>query len=238
MGNGINMSVVLPPAVSIIVPVLNESAIINRTADHLLSVSGAYNAEIIVVDGDPAGSTIREITAKHIKTMKGPRGRGPQMNAGARAASGGIFLFVHADTYLPPDGVRAVVHACRRPGIAGGAFLLGIDNKRRIYRLLEAWANMRTALLKIPYGDQAVFMKKSVFEAIGGYARIPLMEDIDIMRRLKRGGYTIDVVKKPVLTASRRWEKEGLLYALLRNNLLSALFCAGVDASVLKRFYR
>lgn len=224
--------------VSIIVPVLNESKIINRTAEHLLSASRGCNAEIIIVDGDPDGSSIRDIELAGIQTMVGPKGRGHQMNAGARAASGSIFLFVHADTCLPQDAVFAVLNACRRPGIAGGAFLLGIDNHRRIYRLIEAWANLRSRLLAMPYGDQAIFVKKSVFEKIGGYAMIPIMEDIDIMNRLKRGGYTISLIKTPVRTSARRWEAEGPAYTILRNNLLSTMFCMGLDASLLKRFYR
>ena len=225
-------------AISIIVPVLNEPEGINRTVEHLLRASRDFNAEIIVVDGDPAGSTVRQIALPGVKTIVGPKGRGSQMNAGARAASGGVFLFVHADTCLPHDGVRAVLNACRGPCVAGGAFLLGIDNKQWIYRLIESWANIRTGLLKIPYGDQAMFIKKSVFDKIGGYAEIPLMEDIDITRRLKRGGHKITLIKKAVRTSARRWESEGVLYGIVRNNILSTLFYMGMDAVTLKRFYR
>jgi rSAM/selenodomain-associated transferase 2 len=226
------------PLLSIIVPVLNETGIIQRTVAHLREVSGDVPTEIIIVDGDPGGSTISGIAhSDTVKTITSPCGRGPQMNAGAKAASGAILLFVHADTRLPADGIKAVAAACSAPQIAGGAFFLGIDNKKRIYRWIETWANFRSALAKIPYGDQAIFIRKSVFARIGGYAEIPIMEDLDMMRRLKKGGYTISLIKKPVRTSARRWETQGLVYCIVRNNLLSGLFYAGVDASVLKRFY-
>ena len=223
---------------SVIVPVLNEEGIIQQTIAHLKELSVDVPTEIIIVDGDPGGSTIRSIgLSDTVKTMTGPCGRGPQMNAGATAASGAILLFVHADTRLPADGIKAVVDACCAPHIAGGAFSLGIDNKDRIYRWIETWANFRSTLAKVPYGDQAIFIRKSVFARIGGYAEIPIMEDLDMMRRLKKGGYTISLIKKPVCTSARRWETQGLVYCIIRNNLLSGLFYAGVDVSVLKRFY-
>lgn len=232
------MRIRLPPAVSIIVPVLHESGIIHRTTAHLLAASQNCRAEIIIVDGDPEGSTIRyAASSDRIKTIAGPSGRGPQMNAGAAEASGAVLLFVHADTLLPHFGIQAVVEVCRRPELAGGAFSLGIDNNGRCYRLIEAWANLRSRLVKTPYGDQAIFLKKNVFEHIGGYAKIPLMEDIDLMERLKQGGFKMTLLKQAVRTSSRRWEKQGMAYGILRNNILSGLFYAGVDPFVLKRFY-
>ena len=232
------------PHLSIIVPVLNEQAIIGRTVDHLLAAGKDVPAEIIIVDGDPTGSTIREIRLQYgkdqetVKTIVGPKGRGPQMNAGASAAAGRVLLFVHADTRLPERGCQLVLDTLRRPDIAAGAFSLGIENGRRIYRLIETWANIRSAVLKIPYGDQAIFIKKRVFEDIGGYAGIPLMEDIDIMRRLKKGGFKTALIREAVYTSARRWENQGVIYGIIRNNLLSWLFYAGVNPSVLKQFYR
>lgn len=232
------MYIRLAPTVSIIVPVLHESGIIHRMVTHLRAASRNGRAEIIIVDGDPEGSTIRHIApSDRITTLAGPCGRGHQMNTGAAAATGAVLLFVHADTLLPPGGIQAAVDACGRPDIAGGAFSLGIDNQRRIYRLIESWANLRSRLVKTPYGDQAIFIKKRVFEDIGGYANIPLMEDIDLMERLKQGGYKITLIKQAICTSSRRWEKQGVAYGILRNNLLSGLFYAGVDPFVLKRFY-
>lgn len=232
------------PHLSIIVPVLNEPAIIGQTVAHLLAVSRGVPAEIIIVDGDPSGSTVKAIRPESgrekekIKTLVGPKGRGPQMNAGASAASGRVLLFVHADTRLPERGCRLVLDACNRTDVAAGAFLLGIDNGRRVYRFIETWANIRSAVLKIPYGDQAIFIKKRVFDDMGGYAGIPLMEDIDIMRRLKKGGFKTALIREAVYTSARRWETQGVIYGIIRNNALSWLFYAGVDPSVLKRFYR
>ena len=228
----------LPPAISIIVPVLNESGIIRQTEKQLLRASAGFSAEILFVDGDPSGTSIKLLTSPRVRRLIGPPGRGTQMNAGGRAAAGSILVFVHADTRLPDGALGDVLNACRSPKIAGGAFLLGVDSPKKGFRLIEAAANLRCRLTRIPYGDQAVFIKKKVFDAIGGYAPLPLMEDIELMQRLKRRSLPIRLVKKAVRTSARRWEKDGLIYATLRNSLLSCLYYAGVSPSVLKRFYR
>jgi rSAM/selenodomain-associated transferase 2 len=231
------MEIVLPPAVSIIVPVLNEADTINEFISHLVVVSAGCNTEIIVVDGDPDGSTIQKIHSREVKAIISPPGRGTQMNAGAAAASGTVFLFVHADTLLPADAIECILDACHRRRAAGGAFLLGIDNKKPIFRMIEAWANIRSVIAKIPYGDQAIFIRSNVFLRLGGYGLLPIMEDIDIVRRLKKQGLSLRILNKPVLTSARRWEKDGVVYCIIRNNLLSNLYHAGVKASRLKRFY-
>lgn len=232
------MNMDLSPAVSVIVPVLHETAVIEQTCAHLLAACGGRNAEIIIVDGDPRGSTINRVDSQQIRTLTASRGRAAQMNAGASAARGRLLLFVHADTRLPESAVRDVLEICRRPSIAGGAFLLSIDSKKGFFRAAQAWANLRCRLTRIPYGDQAVFMKKRIFRAFGGYADIPLMEDIDLMQRLKRNGFKIALIRKPVQTSARRWEKEGRIYGMIRNNLLSCLYYAGVKPALLKKFYK
>ncbi len=230
--------VFLPPVLSIIVPVLNESGLIRRTADHLVAASQGLNAEIIFVDGNRAGSSINLVNSSHVRGLVAPSGRGLQMNAGAAAATGGILFFVHADTRLPEGALAEVLDACRRPEIVGGAFLLGIDSRKKGFRVIEAMANLRCRLTRIPYGDQAVFIKKRVFDEAGGYAPIPLMEDIELMLRLKRRRLKIRLVRKTVFTSARRWEKDGLIYCTVRNNLLSCLYYAGVKPAVLEKFYR
>ncbi|MFP4194840.1 MAG: TIGR04283 family arsenosugar biosynthesis glycosyltransferase [Desulfobacterales bacterium] len=228
----------LPPAVSVIVPVLGESEIIGQAARHFLSATGGVNAEVIFVDGDPSGSSIKLVNSGNIRTLISPSGRGSQMNAGAEASAGRVLMFVHADTRLPEGAMEDALDVCRCPETAGGAFLLGIDSSKRGFRIIEAAANLRCRLTRIPYGDQAVFIKKSVFKTIGGYAEIPLMEDIEIMRRLKRKGLKIRLVKKAVYTSARRWKKDGLVYGTMRNNLLSCLYYAGVKPEALKKFYK
>lgn len=231
------MKIVLPPAVSIIVPVLNESGIINRTIQHLISVSAGIKTEIIIVDGNPAGSTIKDVYSREVITMPHPPGRGTQMNAGAAAAKGSVLLFLHADTRIPAGAIGDVIKMCNLSAIAGGAFSLRIDTPKKVYRLIETWANIRSRILRIPYGDQAIFIKKKVFINIGGFAMVPLMEDIEIMKRMKRNGLKIKLIDKAVTTSARRWEKEGLIYCIVRNNMLSGLFHAGVKASILNRHY-
>ncbi|MCF8111229.1 MAG: TIGR04283 family arsenosugar biosynthesis glycosyltransferase [Desulfobacteraceae bacterium] len=232
------MNIDFAPLVSVIVPVLNEAAIIEQTCMHLLAACSGYSREIIIVDGDSSGSTIKHVNSDQIQTLTAPCGRASQMNAGAKAARGHILLFVHADTRLPEGAIRDIIEACRRPSIAGGAFLLGIESEKRIFRVIEALANLRCRLTRIPYGDQAVFIKKRIFRYMGGYAEIPLMEDIEIMQRLKRKGLKIELVGKSVQTSARRWEKEGIVYAVIRNNLLSFLYYAGVSPCLLNKFYR
>ncbi len=233
------MKLITPrPAVSIIVPVLNEAGIIAETVAHLTDACRQFNSEIIIVDADPAGSTICHVDSNQVRTLAGPRGRGRQMNAGAEAAGAGVLLFVHADTRLPENALGQVLAVCCRPAVAGGAFLLGIDHPGKFYRLTEAWANLRGRLTRIPYGDQAVFIKKRVFHDLGGYAPIPIMEDIEIMQRLKRRGLKIRLIGKYVQTSARRWEQEGMIHGMVRNTILSSLYYAGVKPSVLKRFYR
>jgi len=232
------MTIIMPPAVSIIVPVLNEGTIIRQTVSHLTEAGRKFNAEIIIVDADPAGSTICHVDLSQVRKLVGARGRARQMNAGAKVAGAGVLLFVHADTRLPESAINKVLDVCRRPAIAGGAFLLGIDHPGKFYRLAECWANLRGRLTRIPYGDQAVFIKKRVFRDLGGYAPIAIMEDIEIMQRLKRRGLKIRLIEKYVQTSARRWEQEGLIYGMVRNTILSSLYYAGVNPSVLKRFYK
>ncbi len=231
------MSIDVAPAVSIIVPVLNESDIIEGTVMHLTGMCRGLSAEIIIVDGDPSGSTIRRVKSKQIRTITAFRGRAKQMNAGAEAGRAGVLVFVHADTLLPPGALQDILDACRRPEIAAGAFYLGINSGKKIFRVIETLANIRCRLTRIPYGDQAVFFKKKTFMHLGGYAGIPVMEDIEIMQRVKQKKLKTALLKKNVKTSARRWQKEGIFYALVRNNLLACFFYAGTSPRALERFY-
>ncbi len=224
--------------ISIIIPVIDEVAMINQTLQRLrnLKTSGSY--EIIIVDGNPLENTLRAATETGIKKIKGPLGRGAQMNAGARAASGRILLFLHVDTCLPDNAVDCIISVCGSDRIVGGAFDLGIDSPKPAYRVIEKIASIRSRLTRIPYGDQAIFIKKKVFAAIGGFGEIPIMEDIDLMRRTKQAGHKIRFIPEPVKTSPRRWEKEGIIYCTIRNIILSTLFYLGVSPNFLKKFYK
>jgi rSAM/selenodomain-associated transferase 2 len=223
---------------SIIIPVLNEAYIINATLAHLQNTASDIAIEIIIVDGDPGGSTLAAVTSDGPRKIKAPKGRGIQMNRGARMASGDILLFLHADSVLGKDALLKIVDTCNRKDVSGGAFSLGIDSGKRVFRLIEKAVSIRSRLTKIPYGDQAIFIKKRIYDRLKGFRDIPLMEDVDLMRRLKRAGGRIEILPDKVWTSPRRWEKEGVLYCTLRNWLLITLYLWGASPERLAKFYR
>ncbi len=228
----------IAPRFSIIIPVINEEAVINSALDHVGNIRAGASVEIIVVDGDPEGSTIRAIRDGHVKTAVGKRGRGRQMNRGAALARGDILIFLHADTRLPSGAFGFIDRALRDPARPAGAFDLSIANRRPVYRMLAGIASCRSRLTRIPYGDQAFFFRRDYFHAMGGFSDIPLMEDVEIMRRLKRRGAGIAIIDRPVTTSARRWEKEGIIKCTLRNWLLISLYLAGASPERLAKFYK
>jgi rSAM/selenodomain-associated transferase 2 len=222
--------------ISIIIPALDEAGSINNTLEGVFAQGGNY--EVIVVDGDPGGSTIKAIERGGVKKAVSERGRARQMNAGTAHARGDIFLFLHADTLLPRRALSAVLSAMKDQNVAGGAFCLGIRSGRPVYRAIELGAALRTRLFRIPYGDQAIFLRRRCFEAFGGFKEIPIMEDLDLMRRLKRAGNDIRILPDRVSTSPRRWEKEGVVRSTLRNWALAGLFLMGVSPERLAAYYR
>ena len=160
------------------------------------------------------------------------------MNHGASLARGEILLFLHADTLLPQQALTRIAVALADARLAAGAFDLGFDTSRRIFRLTEKYVALRTRLTRIPFGDQAIFVRRAYFQTIGGYAEIPLMEDVELMRRIKRRGDRICIIPLKVLTSPRRYEQEGLLYCTLRNWALQLCYRAGVSPEKLARWYR
>ena len=228
----------MPPRFSVIIPVFNEDALINATIEHLDSLPGEASMEIIVVDGDKSGKTIGAVRDGNVKTAISEKGRGNQMNRGAALAEGDIAIFLHADTRLPFDAFALIESALRDPGRQAGAFDLAIASGRPIYRMIAKIASLRSRLTRIPYGDQAHFFRRNYFQDIGGFANIPLMEDVEIMGRIKKRGERITIIKRAVTTSSRRWEKEGVLRCTLRNWLLICLYFSGVSPEHLSKFYK
>lgn len=224
-------------SVSVIIPVLNEGVRINNMLRSLALSAGKVPCEIIVVDGDPAGATIARIDKPDVLRLTAPRGRAGQMNAGAARASGDVLLFLHADTHLPESALRKITAAFADKRYVGGAFDLGIDNPRWIFRATGWCASLKHRLTRIPYGDQAIFMRRIYFESLGGYPDIPLMEDVELMKRIKRRGDRIVILPEAVATSSRKWEKDGVTCAILRNWVLQALYMFGVPAEKLVKYY-
>lgn len=228
----------MAPAVSVVIPVLHEAPNINPLIDHLTRLPFSGAVEIVVVDGAPSADTLQAIRAPGVLKVHSGRGRGNQMNAGARMASGGILLFLHADTRLPESGLADIVRAMESAGAVGGAFRLSIDGRSPCYRIIERTANLRTRITRVPYGDQAIFLRRGYFMHIGGFAPLPIMEDVELMRRIRRTGGRIVLLPDGVKTSARRWEQTGILRNTLRNWLLLILFRTGVSAERLARFYR
>ena len=225
------------PLLSIIVPVIDEDRIINDLIEHLCGLPFGKGCEVIIVDGNQNQNTLKAIFREDVKKIASFKGRGAQMNTGAAVAKGEILLFLHADTLLAPPAFDQILLALKPPKVVGGAFDLGIDSNRWGFRLIETVASLRSRITRIPYGDQAIFIKKTVFERLGGFGEIPIMEDVDLMRRVKKTGQKIAIIPLKVLTSPRRWEKEGLLFSTLRNWILISLYLLGVSPQKLAKFY-
>jgi len=224
--------------ISVIIPVLNEAARINGAIETLFAQGYPGTMEVIVVDGQKEGSTINCIqNPKVVKIISAP-GRGVQMNRGADIASGETLLFLHCDTQLPENAFHRIQAVMKGKRVNAGAFDLFIDGKSFAYRIIEKTASLRSRITRIPYGDQAIFIRKSFFLRLGRYSEIPIMEDVDLMRRIKRAKGCICFIDKPVKTSSRRWQKEGLLKCTLRNWLLMTLYLCGMSPEKLARFYK
>jgi rSAM/selenodomain-associated transferase 2 len=227
------------PKFSFIIPVWNEGAIITRTIEHIWCLYAPGGAEIIIVDGDPEGKTIDVARHMGVKTAVAEKGRGNQMNRGAALAAGEILIFLHADTTLPPDALELIEATMRDTSCTAGAFDLVIDSERPVFRFIERAASLRSRVTRIPYGDQAIFMRRTDFrDLLGGFKNIPIMEDIEMMQRIKKRRGKICIIDRAVRTSSRRWEKEGIIYTTLRNWLLLTLYLSGVKPEILVRFYQ
>lgn len=223
--------------ISVIIPTLDEEQNIRGCIDSILSEG--FDTQVIVSDGGSTDGTrdiTREYRDKGVVLLKTRKGRGSQMNGGASAAGGEILLFLHADTRLEKGWNDAVTRALQNEGCAGGAFALHIDSPRRQFRLIESWVRLRCRIFRLPYGDQALFMRKKTFMEIGGYRDIPLMEDVDIIKRLKEIGKIV-MLSEEVVTSARRWEREGWVCTAARNQLIMLLYKMGMDPQRLVRMY-
>jgi rSAM/selenodomain-associated transferase 2 len=222
---------------SVVIPVLNESSIINQTIEHVYHIGKGIDLDVIVVDGDSEGRTLRAVKHNNVRKIISPRGRGIQMNAGASVAEGEALVFLHTDTELPDGAFGSMSKAMDSDKYVGGAFDLGINSRRLVFRLIEHAVYVRTRFTGIPYGDQVIFIRKKYFMTMNGFREIPLMEDVELMKRIKRSGRKIYIIPQKVKTSPRRWEKEGVLYCTLRNWTLISLYHLGMHPDRLVKFY-
>ncbi len=151
--------------------------------------------------------------------------------------AGDILLFLHADTLLPPGALRKITRVMQDARVVGGAFALGFQDRRWVFTVTGICASLKHRLTRVPYGDQAIFMRKRYFESLGGYQEIPLMEDVELMKRVKRRSGRIVLLPDAVATSARRWEADGILFTMVRNWTLQALYLIGVPAERLVRYY-
>ena len=223
---------------SIIVPAFHEGENINDLIEYLNRLDSDHESEIVVVDGAQEKDTLGAIDRNSVIKISSERGRAKQMNAGASTARGEILIFLHADTELPVQALKKIHSILERKEVVGGAFDLGIKSNKFIFRVIAKLASWRSRLSRIPFGDQAIFVRREYFNRIGGYKEIPLMEDVELMRRIKKSGSRIWIFYDRVMTSPRRWEKEGVIYCTLRNWTLQTLYLLGISPHRLAIFYK
>ena len=221
--------------ISIIIPALDEETHIGACIATIRK--NGDSCEIIVADGGSSDRTaeIAE-TRQGVKVVKTGRGRGLQMNAGASYATGEILLFLHADTILEDGWSKAVEAALQDALIVGGAFTFAIPHPGKKYRLVEQWVRFRCSLFMLPYGDQGIFVRRDVFKKLEGYKDIPLMEDVDLIERMKGLGKIV-ILDKKAYTSERRWLKKGLLRTAALKQMIMFLYRMGISPHKLAKIY-
>jgi rSAM/selenodomain-associated transferase 2 len=217
-----------------VVPTLDEAASLERALRGVRALADI----IVVADGGSTDSTLAIARTAGVVVVESSAGRGGQLNAGARAAleaGAEIVVFVHADTVLPA-GARSLIEGAVAGGAAGGGFEVRFDDPRRLFALGSRIVNLRTRILRIPLGDQAQFVTRDAYLALRGFREWPILEDLDLMRRLKRHG-RVAVLRAPATTATRRFVERGIARTIATNWSIWALYFAGVDPARLARLY-
>jgi rSAM/selenodomain-associated transferase 2 len=222
---------------SIIIPVLHESGIINTLLDSLQQLEHDESFEIIVVDGSKTQDTLQMISDTTVRKYASLQGRGLQMNEGASHATGDILVFLHADTFLPSNALSLIHAALENERYVGGAFSYQFQVQTPLFRMIAAIGTLRSQITRLPYGDQVIFLRKTYFDAIGGYKDTPLMEDVELMHRIKKKRDQISILPHHIFASARRWDQEGILYATLRDIIIIFLYWCGMSAEKLARFY-
>jgi len=218
---------------SVIVPTLDEAGALAPT---LAAARQPGMHELIVVDGGSRDETVAVARRLADHVLTAPRGRAAQMNAGAAVAEGDVFLFLHADTGLPPGYPALVAHGLEEAAVVGGRFDVRLDAPGFAYRFLGRAISARSRLTGVATGDQAIFVRRTVFARLGGYPPLPLMEDVAFCRALKRTG-RLACLRATVVTSARRWERHGLVRTVLLMWGLRAAYYAGVSPARLARVY-
>jgi rSAM/selenodomain-associated transferase 2 len=219
---------------SVIIPALNEAECIGHAVD---SAWQAGAEEVLVADGGSSDATTRIAAARQAKVISAPRGRATQQNAAAQQASGDVLLFLHADNWLEGAIAAQIRRSLAKSPRVHGALRQRIDASGFVYRWLERGNAERVRWLGLPYGDQAIFVRRDAFLTAGGFPDVPLMEDVLFMQRLRRRAWPL-LLPGPVHVSARRWQRHGVIRQTIRNWTLLAAFAAGVSPARLARHYR
>jgi rSAM/selenodomain-associated transferase 2 len=228
--------------ISVVIPTWNEAHSIAATLRHLTK-TGAPR-EIIVSDGGSSDGTLDIVQGLPllgetvVRGLSSPtRGRGAQMNFGAQHAHGEHLLFLHADTKPSPGWDATACYALSQPRVAACFFRYAVDAQGLGFRILEVGTNLRVALFRLPYGDQGFCLRRETFSQVGGFFERPLMEDVDLLRRLRSVGRVVEA-QGTAVTSARRFQKEGLAKTIVKDWVLVAAFRLGVAPELLRRFYQ
>ncbi len=221
--------------ISVIIPVINEEKMLLKT----LPILQKYpQLEFIFVDGGSQDNSVNLIHQAGFICLFSPLlRRSYQMNLGAKFATGDILLFLHSDTILPDNFPQIISSFTNKKKFIAGAFLLKIDSNNPVFRLLEILVRMRSHFFSLPYGDQGIFLKKKIFEEIGGFADLAIMEDFELVKRLNKQG-KIYIASEAVTTSARRWQKLGIIKTTVINQLVIIGYYLGIKSEKLAQFYR
>lgn len=229
--------------ISVVIPTLNEEALLPSILAHTATLGFE---ELVIVDGGSQDRTLEIVQsfaprAQHsalsaVRLLTSPPGRARQMNAGAAASRGDVLLFLHADTRLPDTAAQAVEHALTDPACVGGRFDVRFEPDAGWAWLISRLMNLRSRWTRIATGDQAIFVRRAVFERLGGFSDIPIMEDVEFSRRLKQAG-RVAALREKVLTSYRRWHTRGPVRTILLMWCLRLLYWIGIHPRILRQFY-
>lgn len=223
-----------PVSIAAIVPVFNE---VRMLPEKLTSLKALNVDELVFIDGGSTDGTQQLLEQSGLMWLPSERGRAAQMNVGGRICKSDILLFLHIDTEISENNMSAIKSSMKQPYLVGGRFDVRLSGHHPAYRMISWFINIRSRLTKISTGDQAIFVRRDVFERMEGFADLPLMEDVEFSMRLKgQGG--ISCLRQKVTTSSRRWQQHGIIRTILLMWKLRLLYWLGTPADKLATMYR